>query len=144
MTDFKFFHPIEVRFGDLDPQGHVNNAKYLTYMEQARTQYVRRLGLWQSGSFQDLGMILADAHLTFRAQITFGQTVRVGVRVASIGNKSFIMEYCLEDAAGGKELARAETVQVAFDYRSGKSIPVPPAWREAILQFEGLEDQGTG
>ena len=144
MADFKFFHPIEVRFGDLDPQGHVNNAKYLTYMEQARTQYVRRLGIWPGGSFQDLGVILADAHLTFRAQITFGQTVRVGVRVASIGNKSFIMEYLLEDPAGGKELARAETVQVAFDYRSGKSIPVPPAWREAILQFEGLEDQETG
>ena len=143
MPDFKFFHPIEVRYGDLDPQGHVNNAKYLTYLEQARTQYVRRLGLWPGGSFQDLGMILADVHLAFRAQITFGQTVRVGVRVASIGNKSFKMEYRLEDAANGKELASGATVQVAFDYRSGKTMPVPQAWRETIIEFEGLEDQET-
>jgi acyl-CoA thioester hydrolase len=143
MPDFKFFHPIEVRYGDLDPQGHVNNAKYLTYIEQARTQYVRRLGLWPGGSFQDLGIILADAHLTFRAQITFGQSMRVGTRVVSIGNKSFKMEFRLEDAADGKELASGTTVQVAFDYRSGKSMPVPQAWREAIIQFEELEDQHT-
>ena len=36
MADFRFYHPIEVRYGDLDPQGHVNNARYLTYLEQAR------------------------------------------------------------------------------------------------------------
>jgi acyl-CoA thioester hydrolase len=143
MPDFKFFHPIEVRYGDLDPQGHVNNASYLTYIEQARTQYVRRLGLWSGGSFQDIGIILADVHLTFRAQITFGQTVRVGARVASIGNKSFRMEYRLEDAVDGKELASGTSVLVAFDYHSGKTMPVPQAWREAIIHFEGLEDQET-
>ena len=44
MTDYKFFHPIEVRYGDLDPQGHVNNAKYLTYFEQARVHYLISLG----------------------------------------------------------------------------------------------------
>ena len=36
MSAYHFSYPIEVRYGDLDPQGHVNNAKYLTYMEQAR------------------------------------------------------------------------------------------------------------
>ena len=143
MPDFKFFHPIEVRYGDLDAQGHVNNASYLTFMEQARIQYIRRLGLWSGGSFQDLGVILADVHLAFRAQITFGQTVQVGVRVASIGNKSYMMEYRLEDAADGKELASGTTVQVAFDYHSGKTMPVPQAWREAIIEFEGLVDQET-
>ncbi len=38
MTDFRFFHPVEVRYGDLDPQGHLNNAKYLTFFEQARVR----------------------------------------------------------------------------------------------------------
>ena len=36
MDDFKFHHPIEVRYSDLDPQGHVNNARFLTFFEQAR------------------------------------------------------------------------------------------------------------
>src|SRR6266540_1003357 len=34
MADFHFCHPIEIRYGDLDPQGHVNNAKHLTYFGQ--------------------------------------------------------------------------------------------------------------
>ncbi|NOY99067.1 MAG: acyl-CoA thioesterase, partial [Chloroflexi bacterium] len=39
MSDFHFYHPIVVRYGDLDPQGHLNNARYLTYFEQARIHY---------------------------------------------------------------------------------------------------------
>jgi acyl-CoA thioester hydrolase len=44
MPGFHYYHPIEVRYGDLDPQGHVNNARYLTYLEQARIGYIRHLG----------------------------------------------------------------------------------------------------
>ena len=59
MSTCRFYHPIEVRYGDLDPQGHVNNARYLTYMEQARIAYVAHLGLWKGPSFLDIGIILA-------------------------------------------------------------------------------------
>ena len=47
MSQFRFYHPIEVRYGDLDPQGHVNNAKHLTYFEQARISYMVELGCLQ-------------------------------------------------------------------------------------------------
>ena len=138
MDGFRFSHSIEVRYGDLDPQGHVNNASYLTYLEQARIAYVRQLGLWHSGSFLDIGIILADAHLTFRSSIQFGQPVQVGVRVTRLGNKSLTMEYCLEDGLTGQELASGSTVLVTYDYHSGRTIPLPTEWRETITQFEGL------
>ena len=68
MSDFKFFHPIEVRYGDLDPQGHLNNAKYLTFFEQAHVQYMIHLGLYtQDQSFMKIGVIVADAHIAFLA-----------------------------------------------------------------------------
>ncbi len=143
MPEFKFYHPIEVRYGDLDPQGHVNNARYFTYIEQARTQYIRRLGLWHGGSFIDFGVILADVQMTFKSPIVYGQAVRVGARVSQIGTKSFKMDYCLEDAADGKELASGTSVLVAFDYHSGKTISLPREWRKAIMEFEGLEN-GAG
>src|SRR5512133_2916352 len=98
MDEFRFYHPIEVRYGDLDPQGHVNNARYLTYMEQARIHYIRAVGLWDGHSFLDIGIIVADAHLTFKAPILFGQQVQVGARVTRLGNKSLTMEYRLRDA----------------------------------------------
>jgi acyl-CoA thioester hydrolase len=140
MNGFRFYHPIEVRYGDLDPQGHVNNASYLTYLEQARIAYIRFLGLWPSDSFLDIGIILADAQLTFRSSILFGQPVQVGVRVTRLGNKSLAMEYHMEDGQTGLELASGSTVLVAYDYRLGQTIPIPPLWRDTISKFEGLTE----
>jgi acyl-CoA thioester hydrolase len=136
MPEFRFYHPIEVRYGDLDPQGHVNNARYLTYMEQARIAYIRHLGLWDGGSFLDVGIILAEAQVTFKAPILWGQPVRVGVRVSRLGNKSLIMEYLLEDAESGKQLASGSSVLVAYDYRTAQTQPISEEWQRLITAFE--------
>ena len=138
MPEFRFYHPVEVRYGDLDPQGHLNNAKYLTYMEQARIHYLKHLGLWKEGSFLDVGIILADFHITFRAAVQFGQAVRVGMRVGRMGNKSLDSYYVMEDADSGQALAEASAVLVAYDYREGRSIPIPEEWRKVILAFEHI------
>ena len=140
MTEFRFYHPIEVRYGDLDPQGHVNNARYLTYMEQARIAYIKALSLWRGGSFLDVGIILADARVIFHAPILYGQQVRVGVRVSQIGNKSITMEYRLEDGANGQQLASGSSVLVAYDYREARSMPVSENWRRTIAEFEDLHE----
>jgi acyl-CoA thioester hydrolase len=139
MPAFHYYHPIEVRYGDLDPQGHVNNARYLTYLEQARVAYFGRLGLWDGRLLHRnrIGIILADAHVTFKAPILLGQDLRVGLRVSRLGHKSLTMEYCLEDGETGQELAQASTVLVAYEYESGRTIPLPDEWREAITAFEG-------
>ncbi|MGD9091395.1 MAG: thioesterase family protein [Anaerolineales bacterium] len=138
MPTFKYHHPIEVRYRDLDPQGHVNNAKYLTFMEQARVNYVKHLGLWQGDSFMDIGFILADAHISFKSSIEFGQLVRVGVRTSSIGHKSLHMEYRIEDAQKGKVFSTGSSVLVAYDYHSQETISVPEKWRRVITAYEGL------
>jgi acyl-CoA thioester hydrolase len=141
MTDFHFFHLIEVRYGDLDPQGHVNNAKILTYMEQARVFYLKHLKLWQGGTFLDIGIILADVQVTFRKAIQFGDAVRVGVRISRIGNKSMTSEYVIEDGRDASLFATGTSVLVAYDYRRSRSVPIPEEWRTAILQFEGIKEQ---
>lgn len=138
MTQFRFYHPLEVRYGDLDPQGHVNNAKTVTYLEQARIQYIKALNLWQGDSFLDVGIILAEIRVSYKAPIHFGQAVRVGVRVVRLGNKSFEMEYSVEEANTQTVFATATTIQVAYDYRQQKSIPIPERWRSTISEFEGL------
>ncbi len=140
MTDFRFYHLIEVRYGDLDPQGHVNNAKFLTYVEQGRVFYLKQLKLWEGGSFLDIGVILADVQLTFRKAIQFGDPIRVGVRISRIGNKSMTSEYRIEDARDESEYATGSCVLVTYDYRSKRSVPIPEEWRKAILQFEGLPE----
>ncbi len=139
MTQFNFYHPIEVRYGDLDPQGHVNNAKQLTYFEQARIAYKTRLGLFTKGqSFMEIGVILADVHITYLEPIYYGQEIKVGVRAVKLGNKSMIWEQNIVDAGTGKILAKGEVVLVAYDYSEEKTISVPQEWREKIKQFESL------
>ena len=135
---FKFYHPIEVRYGDLDPQGHLNNAKYLTYFEQARVAYIQHLGLWDGKSFLDVGMILAEVQVAFHAAVRFGQEVRVGVQVTRLGGKSIKTTYCLEDTHTRKELATGTALLVTYDYRVRQSIPIPEVWRHAIATFENI------
>jgi acyl-CoA thioester hydrolase len=139
MSEFHFYHPIELRYGDLDPQGHVNNAKHLTYFEQARVAYMIELGLFtKDQSFMEIGVILADVHITYHAPIYFGQNIKVGVHAAKLGNKSMTWEQNIIDSDTSRELAKGEVVVVTYDYRSGKTIPIPQEWREKISEYEGL------
>jgi acyl-CoA thioester hydrolase len=140
MSQFRFYHPIEVRYGDLDPQGHLNNAKYLTYFEQARIAYWIKMGFFtKDQSFMELGVILADVHITYLEPVYFGQSIKIGVHVTKLGNKSMTWEQNVVDAETDKELAKGEVIIVAYDYKEEKTISIPPAWREKITEFEGLK-----
>jgi acyl-CoA thioester hydrolase len=139
MTSYLFSYPIDVRYGDLDPQGHVNNANFLTFFEQARINYLVSLGLFdKTSSFMDVGIILADAHITFLAPVLYGMDVHVQVGVTRLGNKSLTMEYLMLEARTDMELARGSTVLVTFDYHSNQTISIPVLWREKISGFESL------
>jgi len=138
MTQFNFYIPIQIRYGDLDPQWHVNNARTLTYLEQGRFAYLRALDLWDGKSFLDLPMIVADVHVTYLAPIYYDMDLKVGVRISRIGTKSMVFEYQIDDAAG-LVTTRAETVMVYYDYRSHRSAPVPAEWRKKVSDFEGRE-----
>jgi acyl-CoA thioester hydrolase len=139
MTDYRFFHPIEVRYGDLDPQGHVNNAKHLTYFEQARVHYLIELGLFsRDQSFMEIGVIVADIHITYQSPIHYDDHIKVGVRTSKLGNKSMTMEQCVVDARTGGVYSTGTVIAVTYDYKEKKTIPVPDEWRRYISEFEGV------
>jgi acyl-CoA thioester hydrolase len=136
MPEFRFSTPIQVRYSDIDAQGHMNHARYLSFMEEARFHYVRALGLWTDvNDFDALGQIVAEASCTYLRPVQIGQTVDVAVRTSRLGNKSLEMAYRL--TVEGVAVATGRTVQVAYDYTAHQSIPIPPAWRAAIAAFEG-------
>ena len=136
MDTYHFYYSIDVRYGDLDPQGHVNNAKFLTYMEQARVAYVIELGLWSGGSFLGFGFIVAEIRISYHQPVQFGAPVQVGVRTVRLGNKSLSMEYRIEDRQTRQVYARASSIGVAYDYTSNQSIRIPESWRSAITNYE--------
>ena len=136
MSNFRFFHPIVVRYGDLDPQGHVNNAAFLTYLEHARVAYVRHLGLWDGNSFLEIGIILARIELDYKEPILMTDAVEVGLRTSRLGNKSLDMDYVIRGINTGQVFAEAKTVQVAYDYQKGITIPIKDSWRKTLQDFE--------
>jgi acyl-CoA thioester hydrolase len=137
MDTFRFHHPIQIRYGDLDPQWHVNNAHTLTMLEHARFAYLMELGLFDGKSFLDLGLIVADVHISYQAPIKLDQEIHVLVRTSRIGTKSMTLEYQIVDLKTDDFLAKAETVMVAYDYHAHKSVPVQDAWRQKISTYEG-------
>ncbi len=124
MTTFPFVHHETVRFRDLDAMGHVNNAVYLTYLEQARVTFLSPHGAEISS------MILARCEIDFRSQLELGETVEIALTPSRVGTKSFELAYELR--VGDRLAAEAKTVLVAFDYERGESKPLPDAWRKLL------------
>ncbi len=128
---------MEVRYGDLDPQGHLNNAKYLTYFEQARILYFEKLGLFSKGqSFMDIGVIVADIHIKYLSPVFLAAPIKVGVQTTNIGNKSITLQQTIVDDTSGHIYAGGTVVLVAYDYHTHKTTPVPEEWRRKITDFE--------
>lgn len=140
MSGYRFFHPIDVRYGDLDAQGHVNNAKFLTYFEQARVQYWVELGFFsKEQSFMEIGVIVADIHIRYKEPVRWGDLIRAGVRAAKLGTKSLTLDQCVESMADSRIHAAGTVVLVAYDYVKRQTMRIPGAWRRRIAEFEGRE-----
>ena len=105
--------------------GHVNNAVFLTYIEEARIAYLLRFGAARDA--HDPG---ARAEIDFRAPLRSGDELEIGVRPAASATKSFELEY--EVRVGDTLAAEAKTVIVSYDYETGRSVELPEAWREAL------------
>jgi acyl-CoA thioester hydrolase len=136
MEGFRFVCPEEVTFRDLDVFGHVNNAVYLTYLENARIGYMR--DVLDIESLEDLLVIVANVDIDFRSRASLGETLDVGARVSRIGTKSFDMEHEVR-GPDGRLVAAASTTLVTFDYRGNSTMPVPELWRDRIEAYEARD-----
>ena len=128
MSAESFVHRHPVRFNDLDAFGHVNNAVYLTYLEEARIAFLEHLGLVRE--LADMAMILARAEIDFRSPARAGDELDIAVRATRLGTKSFELGY--EVASGGRLLAEARSVQVGYDYARRETVAIPETWRRKL------------
>jgi acyl-CoA thioester hydrolase len=123
----RFSVDIQMRFRDIDGMGHVNNAVFLTYLEQGRLAW-----FGSDAAFALNDVILARTEIDFRSPLEVGEEVEIGVRPIRVGSKSFELEYELR--AGGRLVAEAKSVLVGYDYERGVSIPVPERWQRRLTE----------
>ncbi len=131
---------IQLRWRDLDPLGHVNNAVFLTYLESARVAYFR--AMYGDVEPLDFNIILARVEVDFLSPVQLGDRPICYIGVKEAGQKSFTFEYLVESARDGRPLARARSVQVCYDYANGVTIPIPEETWQRVLELraaKGLE-----
>ncbi len=125
-----FSVPVEVRFNDVDGLGHVNNALYLTYLENARMRFFTEQA--GSKSERDFPFILAMAALDYKSPIKIGAHPVVKFWTARIGGKSWDFDYEIKDAKTSVMYATGKTVQVAYDYKIEKSTELTGKLLEVV------------
>ncbi|RQH03130.1 acyl-CoA thioesterase [Natrarchaeobius oligotrophus] len=127
MSDYDYEVRIDVRLRDVDFMGHVNNAVYATYLEQAREAYFTDV---LDVSLVDVGTVLVNLEIEYARPIESDATVTVALGVAELGTSSVPIEY--EIRADGERAATARTVQVVVDDETGESRPLPSEWHSRI------------
>ncbi|MGB4595898.1 MAG: thioesterase family protein [Anaerolineaceae bacterium] len=137
---FHYYHPISVRYADLDTLQHVNNVAVLEYVETARTGYYKVSGIWDGAIREGFGMVVASVHVDYVESIQFDDTVRVGVMVRALGNKSLRFWFQVESGEGERVFAKGEVVMVAYDLEKQRSQAVPTDWRKKLAKFEENEE----
>jgi acyl-CoA thioester hydrolase len=132
MSEFAFTTPIPIRYRDLDPWDHVNNAVYATYLEEARTEYLDTVF---ETPMEARDFVLANLELDYRAPITYNSGgVEIAVRAAELGSSSLTLSYEVR-RSDGVVSATGETTQVHMG-EDGTPTPLPEEWRTAIAEFE--------
>jgi acyl-CoA thioester hydrolase len=127
----RFSIRVHVRFRDIDALGHVNNAVYFTYMESARTEYWMKL--FELRELREVKFIVAHAECDYKVAARFGDELEVSIWTSSIGNTSFVWDYEIHRGGSGELIASGKTIQVYYDYASGKTLPVPEDVRQKLL-----------
>ena len=139
-SKFRFSITVDVRFADMDSMGHVNNAVYLTYFEAARMAYW--MHVTGRTDLKGMDMILARAEVDFRSPLVAPESVEVGVRCASIGRTSFVLEQDMHERKSGRLVAEARKVLVHYDYAILRPVPIGEDLRRMILAQDPEAKQG--
>jgi len=145
-SQFRFFHPHKVRYVELDTQGIVFNAHYLTWYDEAVSDYIRAAGWDYQAEVKASG---ADFHVVrglVEYKVAIGRAARleIGVRATRIGRSSLTFQPAIFPADEDRLLATGEIVWVLTDQATRRPTPIPDRLRALLAAFEGREFAAPG
>jgi acyl-CoA thioester hydrolase len=121
---------VEIRFADIDAMGHVNNAVYFSYFEQARMAYfkerVARIWDWNED-----GVIVARNEIDYVFPVFLNDRMVIRFWVEHVGSKSFTV--CYRVVVGERLCATGKSVLVCFNHKNKATQVLPEAWRTVFL-----------
>lgn len=140
IKDFKHKTKIKVRFSDLDAMRHVNNATYLTFLEEARIDYFGHLFKRKYDNLE-FEAVIGRIEINYIHPIVFGDEVEVFTRISKIGTKSVDVEHIIAVKKRNDlvNAATAFTKLVYYDYKAQTTQVIPEESKKIIANFEGIE-----
>jgi len=136
--DFWFSTPLRVRYSEIDAQGVVYNAHYLTYFDVGITEYLRTFGYRPDvAAARAVDPQLVKATLEWRAPATLDDDIEVWVRVRRLGRSSLTFALEIHPRGVDSLLCSGEVIWVYADQPTRTAVPVPDAIREALIAREG-------
>jgi len=145
--DFKFFHPLRVRWAEVDRQDVVFNGNYLLYFDVAVTEYWRALIAGREAQYGEKlqawmhNIYVAKATVEYHASARFDDMLDIGVRLAKLGRSS--MRFVPEIYRGAEHLITGELIYVYRDPVVQASAPVPEELRDLMISFEKTRPEGA-
>ena len=122
LSDFPFHYELQTRWKDMDAFGHVNNAVFLSYIEDARITFFKRWNLCD----EKRSIIMASAKIDYLRQIDHPSHLIVGERISRIGRKSFDIDSAVFIMDEEDAVATSMVTCVCYDYEQNESVPVYP------------------
>ena len=135
---FRFWTPVTIRYSDQDSMGHVNNCAYAAYAEAGRTMFLG--GLLDSEMHPSIDFILASVKIDYLKEIYYPGSVNIGTRILKLGTKSMTLGTGM--FLDGEAVAIAESVNLFFDMKTRKTIPIPDDIR-AQLEADPMQKACT-
>lgn len=136
-----FTHDIVVRFNECDPLGHVNNAIYFTYLEEARTDVFRIFN--PDMVMRDWNLIVASTRCDFLQEVLYLQKITVYTWIGRLGTSSFDVEHAIRDAEGNW-VARGKATLLGFDFETKQGVPLTDEIRAKLLQHSDAPEGVPG
>jgi acyl-CoA thioester hydrolase len=130
---------MEIRWGDMDAMGHVNNTVYFRYMEQVRVGWLLSLGNSIAATEKE-GAVIVNASCTFRKPLVYPGTVEVRMYLSNPGRTSVMSHY--ELWANGELYADGDSKMVWVDVQANQSKPLPDAVRALCEPHGTQQDRG--
>jgi len=152
-TEYHFSTELRTRLPETDAMGVVSHGYFFTYMDVGRMDYLRNLGLADSGAssplpgparpIRDFNNLVVRAACNYRSPARFDDQLVIHVRIASLGHTSFRFEFRIVHKRENRVVAEGESVHVAIDETTWRPAEVPSAFREIVRAFEGAALEET-
>ena len=118
LQDFTFKHPIKTRWRDLDAFRHVNNATFLSYIEDARILFFKRWGI----NLKEKSLIVASVKIDYINQLIHPSDIIIAQKVSRLGNKSFDIQSAIFEKSSSQLICRSIVTSVCYDFINNKTV----------------------